>query len=53
MGWLHIEGAPPEAFVPTDPGTSGRESFSEVFLTQQLRQGDLPHQIVTRTAIPG
>lgn len=37
MGWLYREGAPPEAFVPTDPGTSGRGSFSEVFLTQQLR----------------
>ena len=37
MGWLHLEGAPPEAFVPTDPAASGRESFSEVFLTKQLR----------------
>src|SRR6266567_8034547 len=38
MGWLHIEGAPPEAFVPTDPAASCRESFAEVFLTRQLRE---------------
>lgn len=37
MGWLHRAGAPPEAFEPTDPAASGRESFSEVFVTQQLR----------------
>ena len=37
MGWLHREGAPPEAFVPTNPAASGRASFSEVFLTQQIR----------------
>jgi type I restriction enzyme R subunit len=38
MGWRHVEGAPPAAFLPTDPAASGRESFSEVFLTGQLRQ---------------
>ena len=37
MNWLHLEGAPPEAFVPTDPTAAGRRSFSGVFLTQQLR----------------
>jgi type I restriction enzyme R subunit len=37
MGWTHLEGAPPEAFVPTDPAKSGRTSFSEVFLTGRLR----------------
>ena len=37
MGWAHVEGAPPEAFVPTDPTASGRTSFSEVFLTERLR----------------
>jgi type I restriction enzyme R subunit len=37
MGWMHLEGAPPEAFVPTDPTRSGRTSFSEVFLTERLR----------------
>lgn len=38
MGWLHLEGAPPGATVPVRPEVSGRESFSEVFLTQELRQ---------------
>jgi type I restriction enzyme, R subunit len=38
MGWLHIEGAPPGAFVPTEPAASCRKSCSEVFLTAQLRQ---------------
>ena len=37
MGWTHLEGAPSEAFVPTDPALSGRTSFSEVFLTERLR----------------
>ena len=37
MGWLHREGAVPEAFVPTNPAASGRELFSEVFLAQQMR----------------
>lgn len=37
MGWTHLEGAPPEAFVPTDPALSGRSSFSEVFLIERLR----------------
>src|SRR6266568_4334561 len=38
MGWTHLEGAPPEAFVPTDPAKSGRTSFSDVFLTERLRK---------------
>jgi type I restriction enzyme, R subunit len=37
MGWRHLAGAPPGAVKPTDPAASGRESFSEVFLTMQLR----------------
>src|SRR6266508_1144845 len=37
MGWLHLEGAPPAAFVPTEPSRSGRESFSEVLLLERLR----------------
>ena len=37
MGWTQLEGAPSEAFVPTDPALSGRTSFSEVFLTERLR----------------
>src|SRR5260370_33691372 len=37
VGWTHLEGAPPEAFVPTDPAKSGRTSFSEVFLMERLR----------------
>jgi type I restriction enzyme, R subunit len=37
MGWTLLEGAPPEAFVPTDPAASGRALFSEVFLTERLR----------------
>jgi len=28
MGWTQLEGAPPEAFVPTDPAKSGRTSFT-------------------------
>ncbi len=37
MGWTHLEGAPPGAFVPTDPSLSGRTLFSEVLLTGRLR----------------
>lgn len=37
MGWLHREGAPPGALAPSDSAASARDSFSEVFLTQQLR----------------
>ena len=37
MGWLHLEGAAPQAFRPTDPAASGRGSFNEVFLARQLR----------------
>lgn len=37
MGWQHLAGAQPEAFVPSDPVASGRELFSEVFLTKHLR----------------
>ncbi|WP_327044841.1 type I restriction endonuclease subunit R [Microbispora sp. NBC_01189] len=37
MGWRHLEGAPPEAVVPTLPYRSGRASFSEVILEDVLR----------------
>jgi len=38
MGWTHLEGASPGAFVPTDPALSGRGSFAEAFLTERLRR---------------
>ncbi|SRR5216683_2107259 len=38
MGWVHLEGAAPGAFIPTDPRKSGRESFSEVVLVDRLRR---------------
>jgi type I restriction enzyme R subunit len=37
LGWEHLEGAPPGTVAPTDPGKSGRASFSEVFLTDRLK----------------
>jgi type I restriction enzyme, R subunit len=37
MGWEHLAGADPGALVPTDPGRSGRNSFSEVLLLDRLR----------------
>ena len=36
MGWLHQEGALPEAFAPNDPAASSRDTFSEVFLIRNL-----------------
>jgi type I restriction enzyme R subunit len=38
MGWTHLAGAEPGAFVPTDPRESGRESFSDVILADRLRR---------------
>jgi type I restriction enzyme, R subunit len=37
LGWAHLEGAAPGAPRPTDPGKSGRTSFSQVFLEGRLR----------------
>lgn len=37
QGWTHLEGAPPGAPRPTDPGKSGRTSFAEVILEERLR----------------
>lgn len=37
MGWTHLEGAPPGSVKPTDPTASARTAFSEVFLTERLR----------------
>lgn len=37
MGWLHLEGAPLDAVVPTDPRLSGRRGFGEVLLEDKVR----------------
>ena len=37
IGWTHLEGAPPQEFVATDPAASERTSFAEVFLRDRLR----------------
>ena len=37
MGWEHLAGADAGALVPTQPGRSGRGSFSEVLLLDRLR----------------
>ncbi|MBM7490993.1 type I restriction enzyme R subunit [Micromonospora luteifusca] len=38
MGWRHLEGAPPNAVMPTTARDSGRSGFDEVILGEQLRQ---------------
>ena len=38
LGWAHLEGAPPDSVMPTDPSASGRTAFSEVFLEERLRK---------------
>ncbi|MFH8935000.1 type I restriction endonuclease subunit R [Streptomyces griseosporeus] len=37
MGWGHLEGAPLNAVIPTDPLKSGRNDFHEVLLEDRLR----------------
>jgi type I restriction enzyme R subunit len=37
MDWRHLEGAPFDAVIPTDPSRSGRRGFDEVLLEEKLR----------------
>ncbi|MGW4511756.1 type I restriction endonuclease subunit R [Streptomyces sp. NPDC004393] len=37
MGWVHLEGAPVDTVLPTNPCNSGRGSFNEVLLEDSLR----------------